>query len=197
MGRMARAWRVREFFRDAAADALRAATQRAGATNALAGETNRDYEERRAAAERLYARALAERGLEYRPHEPDADAYTYVYYARELGWKRADVDGEDFWFITRDYPLVLQRQKALEQYLDAYHQTQIRGPEGEQEHFDEKGKRIKSGARVQYRGYKAYLERLLASSQGVPDEVFELMQEMKDLDEKMARMSRFFGRVSG
>lgn len=71
----------------------------------------------------------------------------------------------------------------------------IRGPEGEQESRDEKGKRIKGGIRTEYKGYQAYLERLQLVALGASPREVELVEEMKRLDATFDGLAKFFGRM--
>lgn len=97
--------------------------------------------------------------------------------------------------IVRDIPEARRRRIAGERFANAIHETMIRGPEGEQESWDEKGKRIKGGMKTSYRGYEAYLERLRLVSMGASPREVELVEEMKQLDSTFERLAGFFGRL--
>lgn len=97
--------------------------------------------------------------------------------------------------MVRDIPEARRRRIASERFADALHETMIRGPEGEQESRDEKGKRIKSGIRTEYKGYQEYLERLQLVSLGASPREVELAEEMKRLESTFDNLARFFGHM--
>lgn len=70
-----------------------------------------------------------------------------------------------------------------------------RGPEGEQVVRDEKGKLVKSEMSVDYVGFNEYVQQLLAEAGLIDPEVERLVKEWKRVDEGMAKIERFFGRM--
>jgi hypothetical protein len=65
----------------------------------------------------------------------------------------------------------------------------IRGPEGEQKVWDEKGKRVKAGrARTEYVGYESYIQHLKA-------EAGEIDLELEKAVEEIRRNDAFWGEM--
>lgn len=80
----------------------------------------------------------------------------------------------------------MRRRRALERLVEAQHDVTIRGPEGEQVHFDEKGKRVRSKARVEYKGFQAYMKELQVEA-GLLDPRVEIIAE------ELRRADTFWG----
>jgi hypothetical protein len=71
----------------------------------------------------------------------------------------------------------------MERIEAAQHEVLIRGPEGEQKSWDEKGKLIRAGkARTEYVGYERYLTHLRVEAGDVDPDVEKLAQEIRRND---------------
>lgn len=67
----------------------------------------------------------------------------------------------------------------MEQLKSVKHEVQVRGPEGEQKHWDEKGKLISGKAKTEFIGYRKYM-RELEDEAGLIDAAFEeVVDELK------------------
>lgn len=71
---------------------------------------------------------------------------------------------------------------------DAGHDVLTRGPEGDQVHYDEKGKRVKSKARVEYNGFEKYLYELRVAAGLVDPEVEKLAEDLQKSDDFWGEM---------
>jgi len=79
---------------------------------------------------------------------------------------------------------------------DAIHQVETRGPEGEQDVKDEKGKPVKSGMRVAYTGYRAYIRKLMGEAGLIDVELEAIVDQLVDTDRKMNRIERVMGSMN-
>lgn len=71
--------------------------------------------------------------------------------------------------------------------LDALeHEVLTRGPEGDQVHYDDKGKRVRTKARVEYLGFQEHRKALLIEA-GLLDQRVELVAE------ELRRSDSFWG----
>lgn len=70
------------------------------------------------------------------------------------------------------------------------HQVAVRGPEGEQEVRDEKGKPVEGGHRVKFVGYQEYVRGLMADAGLIDLELEKLVQQLKDVDRRWQANTR-------
>lgn len=75
------------------------------------------------------------------------------------------------------------RRRAVAKLRDAEHEVLIRGPEGEQVHYDERGRRTKSKARTEYPGFKRYMRQLEIEAALVDPEVEKLAEDLQKADD--------------
>ena len=62
-------------------------------------------------------------------------------------------------------PFASRRRKAVAKLEDARHDVEVAGPQGEQTHYDDKGRREKpSKRRTEFVGYRRYVEWLQAEA---------------------------------
>lgn len=115
-------------------------------------------------------------------------AKVYDYYAAEYGWTPQQVDDTDYWLIVVDLPFAARRRRALAALTAIEQEVVARGPEGEQVHYDHKGKRVRSKARVEYHGFNAHLKRLRVEA-GLDDPRVSLIVE------ELRRSDAFWGGV--
>jgi len=73
--------------------------------------------------------------------------------------------------------------------------VQTRGPEGEQDVRDEKGKPVTGGMRVAFVGYRAYVRELLGEAGVIDPELEAIVDELKKQEAGMNKLERFFGRM--
>lgn len=107
----------------------------------------------------------------------------YDFYAAEYGWLPSQVDEEDYWLIAEDLVFATMRRHAKAKLDNARHEVMIRGPEGEQTHYDKDGKRVKAGsARTDFKGFEKYTRELEIKAGLVDPEVERLAQELKRAD---------------
>ena len=78
--------------------------------------------------------------------------------------------------------MAARSRRAIEKLDLAQHEVLIRGPEGAQKHWDEKGKRVKSKARVEYTDFEKYRESLRVEAGLVDQELEKLVAEIKRND---------------
>lgn len=77
------------------------------------------------------------------------------------------------------------RRRALTRLEAAIHDVTIRGPEGEQKHYDEKGRlrKPKGRERVEFLDYEKYIRRLKIEAGLIDPELDRLMREKKQIDD--------------
>ena len=68
----------------------------------------------------------------------------------------------------------------------------IRGPEGEQDVRDEKGRRVKGGPKVKFVGYQQYVDALMIDA-GLKRAEPTIEEKVKKADADWAKLERFFG----
>ncbi|MBA2666053.1 MAG: hypothetical protein H0U69_03340 [Trueperaceae bacterium] len=86
-------------------------------------------------------------------------------------------------------PMAARKRRALEQLDLAYLEVDLRGPEGQQVSYDEKGKRVSGKARTDYIGFKKRIERLQVEAGLVDRDLLRIVEEIK-------RQDRFFGEAT-
>lgn len=70
---------------------------------------------------------------------------------------------------------------------------QTRGPEGEQEVRDEKGKRVSGGMSVKFVGHQQYIRELMGEAGLIDPELEEIVDKLKGVEASMRKLERFFG----
>lgn len=81
--------------------------------------------------------------------------------------------------MVEDLPFATRRRRALERLDDVQHIVLARGPEGDQVHYDEKGRRQTSKARTEYHGYEKYLHQLRAEAGLIDPQLERLVTDLK------------------